>query len=105
MTVAGQPTAGWYPDPTGPPGLLRYHDGTEWTAQTAPRAGGKRTWRHPGIADDEPGWMPSHWDGPSGWKDHVRPRVVLPWRLRAVLATTAAALGVAGLVLTVLAWT
>ena len=28
----------WYPDPQIP-GVLRYHDGTGWTAHTAPAAG------------------------------------------------------------------
>lgn len=26
--------AGWYPDPAGDPNLLRYWDGTQWSAQT-----------------------------------------------------------------------
>jgi hypothetical protein len=32
-----QPAAapGWHPDPTGAP-LMRYHDGVQWTAHTAP---------------------------------------------------------------------
>ena len=28
------PPGGWYPDPTGPPGLQRWWDGTAWTDQT-----------------------------------------------------------------------
>ena len=29
--------AGWYPDPSGDPNLLRYWDGSQWTMQTQPR--------------------------------------------------------------------
>ncbi|WP_051224959.1 DUF2510 domain-containing protein [Pseudoclavibacter soli] len=32
----GAPAAGWYPDPQGTPGLQRYWDGAQWTANTAP---------------------------------------------------------------------
>jgi hypothetical protein len=30
-TPVAQPVAGWYPSPGGPPGQLRYWDGTAWT--------------------------------------------------------------------------
>jgi uncharacterized protein DUF2510 len=29
--------SGWYPDPFGEGGLMRYHDGQAWTGHTAPR--------------------------------------------------------------------
>jgi hypothetical protein len=33
--MAAQAPAGWYPDPSGAAGGLRYFDGTGWTAHTA----------------------------------------------------------------------
>lgn len=33
---ASGPPAGWYPDPYGMPGLLRWWDGGQWTTDTAP---------------------------------------------------------------------
>ena len=35
--VAAASPAGWYPDPNGDPSLLRYWDGTGWTAHVEPR--------------------------------------------------------------------
>ncbi|MBO2988867.1 DUF2510 domain-containing protein [Leucobacter tardus] len=35
MTSGSLPPAGWYPDP-GAPGLMRFWDGAQWTAHTAP---------------------------------------------------------------------
>jgi hypothetical protein len=34
---SGAPQAGWLPDPSGDPGVIRYWDGTAWTIHTAQR--------------------------------------------------------------------
>lgn len=55
------PAAGWFPDPSGLPGLLRYWDGARWTDhvhQQAPPSQQALTRPHPSTPDGQPlaGW-------------------------------------------------
>ena len=39
MNEQGQAQPGWYPDPSGPPGQMRWWDGTRWTEHLQPAPG------------------------------------------------------------------
>lgn len=72
---------GWYPDPYGVPGLLRWWDGAQWTPDAVPEAGGPHTadpaaYPQPPTNEFGPGsWAPPH-DPRIGWERQVEPP---PW--------------------------
>ncbi|QKW10197.1 DUF2510 domain-containing protein [Streptomyces sp. NA04227] len=49
MTTHSNTPAGWYPDPHGGAGLLRWWDGNQWTEHTS---GGQQSEQQPGQAQD-----------------------------------------------------
>ena len=42
--------SGWYPDPAGNPGSMRYFDGQVWTSHTAERPAVSPGWNQPAVA-------------------------------------------------------
>jgi len=94
----GPPPAGWYPDPTPPqsggPPLLRWWDGTRWTAHVETVPGAVPAWAGPAPARPQGPTTP---DGQplAGWWQRVAASVLdslilglpanlltLPWQLR-----------------------
>ena len=68
MSDVSAPPPGWFPDPYGAPGLLRWWDGQQWTQATQPAAGYGYAQRatpgyggpsQPGFAPSQPGFAPS----------------------------------------------
>jgi Protein of unknown function (DUF2510) len=49
--MAAPTPSGWYPDPTGSPGSIRYFDGQVWTAHTAGRPAASPNWHQPAAAE------------------------------------------------------
>ncbi|HIT76838.1 MAG TPA: DUF2510 domain-containing protein [Candidatus Avipropionibacterium avicola] len=73
--------AGWYPDPGGEPGRLRWYDGQQWTTQT-------RADNSAGVGGPEPGGPP----GPQ------KRRPIWPWLVLALVAVVAGAIIIATVV-------
>jgi len=95
MTVEGQggsPQPGWYPDPQVP-GQQRWWDGSGWTDQTAPLAGGQG-----GVAAQQPaGGQPAYAAGAYGGAGGAK---IDTWLWQSIVATLLCCLpaGVVGII-------
>jgi hypothetical protein len=47
--MAAPTPSGWYPDPAGNPGSIRYFDGQVWTSHTAERRAASPDWHQPAV--------------------------------------------------------
>ena len=86
MTVPGTPpTPGWYPDPDGAPGMVRWWNGTVWSDVTTPAGPGVSVGRafEPAPARPEP----------AGWDTWGSPEPSPPRRRRSPLLIAIGALG------------
>ncbi|MGY1670226.1 DUF2510 domain-containing protein [Geodermatophilus sp. SYSU D00710] len=72
MSAPGQPTApaGWYPDPDGAAGMVRWWNGATWSDVTTPAGPGVAVQAPPVAAPPRPPVPPAGWDAElgSGWE-------------------------------------
>jgi hypothetical protein len=54
VTGSGGPTPGWYADPDGTPGLVRWWNGESWSDVTSPAGPGVRVLTSPALAPPRP---------------------------------------------------
>ena len=87
MTAPGAPPApGWYPDPDGAPGLVRWWNGAMWSDVTTPAG--------PGVAVGQAFQPAPPRAEPSGWDSWGSPEPSPPRRRRSPLLIGLGALGV-----------
>src|SRR5947209_10754744 len=55
MTRPGSPSPGWYPDPDGAPGMVRWWNGAGWSDVATPAGPGVAVQRSPVLAPPTPG--------------------------------------------------
>jgi hypothetical protein len=54
MTHPGSPAPGWYPDPDGTPGMVRWWNGVSWSDVATPAGPGVQVQRAPALAPPSP---------------------------------------------------